>query len=124
MDNEDEQMEQDEMETYLRTSTEEKYNKNKPFEEHNNEGEWMTQFSYLTEEEENALFIVFITGNVENQKTWINAKMNLARTLTNEEIKRREEEVLDRIIPTELVDVDKVFDETFDEEETDDLSKY
>src|ERR1700678_1603080 len=73
--------------------------------------------------------------------------MNLARTLTNEETKRREEEILDRIIPTGLVDVDKVtkrreeeildriiptglvdvdevFDKTFDKEETDDLSEY
>jgi hypothetical protein len=66
MDNADEQTEQDEMEMYLRTSTEEKYDKNEPFEEHDNEGEWTTQFSYPTEEEENTLFIVFMTGNVAN----------------------------------------------------------
>jgi superfamily II DNA helicase RecQ len=64
-----------------------------------------------------------MTGNVENQKTWINAKIDLARPLTNEETKRREKEILDRIIPTELVDVDKVFDKTFDEEDIDNLSK-
>src|SRR5271168_3103833 len=45
--------------------------------------------------------------------------MNLTRTQTNEEIRRREEEILDRIIPTEIMD----FDETFDEEETDNLSE-
>ena len=83
----------------------------------------MTQFSYLTEEEENTLFIVFMTGNVENQKTWINARMNLARTQTNEETRRWEEEILDRIIPTEIVDLGKVFEEE-DKEETDNFSEY
>src|SRR5271155_3160044 len=78
-----------------------------------------TQFSYPTEEEENTLFIAFMTGNVEDQKTWINAKMNLAKTLTNEEARRREEEILDRIIPTRIMDLDK----DFDEEETDNLSE-
>jgi hypothetical protein len=65
MDNNEDKTEQDEMETYLRTSMEEElksstqgeYNKDEPFEEPDNEGKWMTQFSYLTEEEENALFI-------------------------------------------------------------------
>src|ERR1700678_1496155 len=82
----------------------------------------MTQFSYPTEEEENTLFIAFMTGNVENQKTWINAKMNLAEATINEETKRREEEILNRIIPTEIVDLDKAFEEE-DKEETDNLSE-
>src|SRR5271168_2202686 len=75
---------------------------------------------YPTEEEENALFIVFMTGNVEDQKTWINANMNLARASPNEETRRREEEILDRIIPTEIMD--KAFEEE-DEEEIDNLSE-
>src|ERR1700678_3793460 len=100
MDNDDEQTEQDKTEMCLRTSTEEEqkpstweeYDKDKPFEEYDedkpfkgndDEGKWTTQFSYPTQEEENMLFIVFMTGNVEDQKTWINAKMNLAKTLTN-----------------------------------------
>src|SRR5271168_3542002 len=128
MDNDEERTEQDEIDTYLRTSMEEGqepstweeydeeeplegYDKNKPFEENNDEGKWTTQFSYPTEEEENTLFIAFMSGNVEDQKTWINAKMNLTRTLTNKKITRREEEILDRIIPTEIVDLDKVFEE-------------
>jgi cation transport regulator ChaC len=86
MDNKDEQTEQDKTETYLKTSMEEEqkssmeeeYNEDKPFEENNDKGKWMTQFSYLTKEEENTLFIAFMTGNVENQKTWINTQMNLA----------------------------------------------
>src|SRR6202522_2940191 len=135
MDNDDEQIEQDEIDTYLRSSTEEEqkpstwegydeeepleYDEDKPFKENDDEGKWMTQFSYPTEEEENTLFIAFMTGNVEDQKTWINAKMNLTRTQTNEEIRRREEEILDRIIPTEIMDLD----ETFEEEETNDLSE-
>jgi hypothetical protein len=126
MDNKDEQTEQDETETYLRTSMEEEqkssmeeeYNEDEPFEE-NNEVKWMTPFSYPTEEEENTLFSVFMTGNVEDQKTWINAKMSLTRTLTNEETGRREEEILDRIIPTGIMDLD----EDFEEEETDNLSE-
>jgi hypothetical protein len=97
MDNKDKQMEQDKTETYLRTSTEEEqkssmeeeYDEDEPFKENDDEGKWMTQFSYPTEEEEeNTLFIVFMTGNVKNQKTWINARMNLARTLTNKETRR------------------------------------
>jgi hypothetical protein len=36
---------------------EEEYNEDKPFNENNDEGKWTTQFSYLTEEEENTLFI-------------------------------------------------------------------
>src|SRR5271168_1034501 len=60
--------------------------------------------------------------NIENQKTWINTRMNLARTQTNKETRRREEEILDRIIPTEIVDLDKVFEEK-DEEETNDFSE-
>jgi hypothetical protein len=39
--------------------------------------------------------------------------MNLAKTLTNEETRRREEEILDRIIPTKIMDLDEVFDENF-----------
>src|SRR5271168_5096601 len=96
----------------------EEYNKDEPFKENNDEGKWTTQFSYPTEEE-NTLFIAFMTGNIEDQKTWINAKMNLIRTQTNKETRRREEEILDRIIPTEIMDLD----ETFDEEETGDLSE-
>src|SRR6202522_1336939 len=111
MDNDKEKTEQDETEPYLRTSMEEEqepsaweeydeeeplegYDKDEPFEENDDEGKWTTQFSYPTEEEENTLFIVFMTGNVEDQKTWINAKMNLARATTNEETRRREEEIL------------------------------
>jgi hypothetical protein len=60
-----------------------------------------------------------MTGNVEDQKTWTNTKMNLARTLTNEQTRRREEEILDRIIPTRITDLDK----DFDEEEMDNLSE-
>jgi hypothetical protein len=60
-----------------------------------------------------------MTGNVEDQKTWINAKMNLTRTFTNEQTRRREEEILDRIIPTGIMDLD----EDFDKEETDNLSE-
>src|SRR5271168_5506650 len=95
MDNNEEQTEQDETDTYLRTSMmeelkssmEEEYDKDEPFEENLDEGKWTTQFSYPTKEEENTLFIVFMTGNVEDQRTWINAKMNLTRTQTNEEIR-------------------------------------
>src|ERR1700678_2261554 len=137
MDDDEEQTEQDETETYLRTSMEkeqkpstwEEYNEEEPFEEYDepfeendDEGKWTTQFSYPTEEEENALFIAFMTGNVEDQKTWINAKMNLARATINEETRRREEEILDRIIPTGIVDLDEAFEEE-DEEETDNLSE-
>src|SRR5271168_3353846 len=138
MDNDEEQTEQDETDTYLRTSMEEEqepstweeYNEEEPFEEYDedetfeekdDEGKWTTQFSYPTEEEENALFIAFMTGNVEDQKTWINAKTNLARATTNEETRRREEEILNRIIPTGIVDLDEAFEE--DDEETDDLSE-
>src|SRR5271168_4669791 len=135
LDNDKEQTEQDEIDTYLRTSMEEEqkpstweeYEEEEPFEEYdedksfkeNNEGKCMTQFSYPTEEEENALFIPFMTGNVEDQKNWINAKMDLARATTNEETRRREEEILNRIIFTEIMDLDKAFEEE-DEEETDD----
>src|ERR1700678_3569953 len=63
-----------------------------------------------------------MTGNVEDQKTWINAKMNLARATTDEETRRRDKEILDRIIPTEIMDLDEPFEEE-DEEETDDLSE-
>src|ERR1700678_3900309 len=139
MDNDEERTDQDEIEMNLRTSTEEeqkpstweefdedepfkKYDKDEPFKENVDEGKWTTQFSYPTEEEENALFLAFMTGNVEDQKTWINAKMNLARATTNEETRRREEEILNRIIPTGIVDLDEVFEEE-DEEETDDLSE-
>src|SRR5271168_37885 len=138
MDNDEERTEQDEIDTYLRTSMEEEqepstweeydeeeplegYDKDEPFEENDDEGKWTTQFSYPTEEEENALFIAFMTGTVEDQKKWINAKMNLARATINEETRRREEEILDRIIPTGIVDLDEAFEE--DEEETDDLSE-
>src|SRR5271168_377334 len=104
MDNNEEQTEQDEIDTYLRTSTEEEqkpstweeYDEDEPFEEYDKDeslkenddkGKWTTQFSYPTKEE-NTLFIAFMTGNVEDQKTWINAKKNLARTSTNEETRR------------------------------------
>src|SRR6202522_2489143 len=63
-----------------------------------------------------------MTGNVKDQKTWINAKMNLARATTDEETRRREKEILDRIVPTEIMDLDEPFEEE-DEEETDDLSE-
>src|SRR6202522_4447767 len=139
MDNAKEQPEQDKKNTHLRTSTEEEqkpstweeYDEEEPFEEYDeyesfkenvDEGKWTTQFSYPTEEEENALFLAFMTGNVEDQKTWINAKMNLTRTVTNEKIRRREEEILDRIIPIGIMDLDRAFEEE-DEEETDDLSE-
>src|SRR6202522_1793848 len=139
MDNGKEQTEQDEIDTYLRTSmgeeqkpsTWEEYDEeepfevndeNEPFEENDDEGKWTTQFSYPTEEEENALFIAFMTGSVEDQKTWIDAKMNLARATTDEETRRREKEILDRIIPTEIVDLDKTFEER-DEEGTNDISE-
>src|ERR1700678_990677 len=49
--------------------------------------------------------------------------MNLTRTQTNEETRRREEEILDRIVPTRIVDLDKAFEEE-DKEETNDLSEY
>src|ERR1700678_4841766 len=139
MDNDKEQTEQDETDTHLRTSMEkeqepstweeygkeeplEGYDKDEPFEENDDEGKWTTQFFYPTEEEENALFIAFMTGNVEDQKTWINAKMNLARATTDEETRKREKEILDRIIPTEIMDLDEPFEEE-DEEEMDDLSE-
>src|ERR1700678_2787154 len=139
MDNGKEQTEQDKTETYLRTSAEEEqkysmeeeydeeepfkeYDEDEPFEDNNNEGKWTTQFSYPTKEEENTLFIAFMTGNVENQKTWINTKMNLAKATTDEETRRREKEILDRIIPTEIMDLDEPFEEE-DEEETDDFSE-
>src|ERR1700678_2782584 len=139
MDNDKGQTERDETETYLRTSMEEEQkpstweeydeeepfevnDENEPFEENDDEGKWTTQFSYPTEEEENALFIAFMTGSVEDQKTWIDAKMNLARATTDEETRRREKEILDRIIPTEIVDLDKTFEEG-DEEETNDISE-
>src|ERR1700678_2653196 len=87
MDNDEVQTEQDETDTYLRTSMEEEqepstweeYDEEEPFEEdepfkgNDDEGKWTTRFSYPTEEEENALFIAFMTGNVEDQKSWINA---------------------------------------------------
>src|ERR1700678_824404 len=140
MDDDEEQTEQDETDMYLRTSMEEKqksstweehdeeepleeYEENEPFEESDDEGKGTTQLSYPTEEEEKALFIAFITGSVEDQKTWIDAKKNLARATTDEETRRREKEILDRIIPTETMDLDEPFEEG-DEEETDDLSKY
>src|SRR6202522_3790604 len=139
MDNDEVQTEQDETDTYLRTSMEEVqepstweeydkeeplegYDKDEPFEENDDEGKWTTQFSYPTEEEENALFLAFMTGTVKDQKKWINAKMNLARATTNEETRRREEEILHRIIPTEIVDLDRSFEEE-DEEGTDNLSE-
>src|SRR5271168_4028728 len=136
MDNDEEQTEQDKTDTYLRTAMEEKqepstweeYDEEEPFEENDedesskendDEGKWMTQFSYPTKEEENTLFIAFMTGNVEDQRTWINAKMNLARASTNNETRRREEEILNRIIPTGMKDLDK----DFDEEEMDNSSE-
>jgi hypothetical protein len=139
MDNNDEQTEQDKTEMYLRTSTKEEqkpstweeydeegpfeeYNEDESFKENDDEGKWTTQFSYPTEEEENTLFIAFMTGNVEDQKTWINAKMSLTRTVTNEKTRRREEEILNRIIPTEIVDLDEAFSKE-DEEEMDNLSE-
>src|SRR6202522_59591 len=139
MDNDEVQTEQDETDTYLRTSMEEEqepstweeYDEEEPFEENdedesskenNDEGKWMTQFSYPTKEEEDALFIAFMSGTVEDQLKWIDAKKNLARTTTNEETRRREEEILDRLSPTGVVDLDKVFEEE-DEEETNDFSK-
>src|SRR5271168_4811970 len=96
MDNDEEQTEQDETETYLRTSVEEEqepstweeYDEDEPFKENDDEGKWTTQFSYPTKEEEDTLFIAFMTGNVEDQKTWINAKMNLAKATTDEETRR------------------------------------
>src|SRR6202789_3213969 len=77
MDNDKEQTEQDEIDTYLRTSMEEEqkpstweeydedepfeeYDKDEPFEENDDEGKWTTQFSYPTEEEENTLFLALI----------------------------------------------------------------
>src|ERR1700678_1587404 len=71
MDNDEEQTEQDEIDTYLRTSMEEEqkpltweeydeeqpfeeYDKDKSFKENDDEGKWTTQFSYPTKEEENA----------------------------------------------------------------------
>src|SRR6202522_2780439 len=138
MDNDEEQTEQDETDMYLRTSMEEEQEPStweeydeEPFEENDDdesskenddEGKWMTQFSYPTEEEENILFIAFMTGNVEDQKKWINVKMNLAKTTTDEETRRREKEILDRIIPTEIVDLDEAVSKE-DKEETDDLSE-
>src|ERR1700678_500319 len=139
MERDEEQTEQDEIDTYLRTSmgeerkpsTWEEYDEeepfevndeNEPFEENDDEGKWTTQFSYPTEEEENALFIAFMTGTVEDQKKWINAKMNLARATTDEEPRTREKEILDRIIPTGIVDLDEAFEEE-DKEETDNLSE-
>src|ERR1700678_1684115 len=87
MDNDEEQTEQDETETYLRTSMEEEqelstweeYDEEEPFgeneedkssKENDNEGKWMTQFSYPTKEEEDALFIAFMTGTIEDQRKW------------------------------------------------------
>src|ERR1700678_1213288 len=139
MDNDEERTDQDEIEMNLRTSTEEeqkpstweefdedepfkKYDKDEPFKENVDEGKWTTQFSYPTKEEENALFLAFMTGNVEDQKTWINTKMNLTKATTDEETRRREKEILDRIIPTEIMDLDEPFEEE-DKEETDDLSE-
>src|ERR1700678_388210 len=139
MDNDEVQTEQDETDTYLRTSMEEEqepstweeYDEEEPFEENDedksskendDEGKWMTQFSYLTKEEEDALFIAFMSGTVEDQQKWIDAKKNLARATTNEETMKREEEIFNRIIPTEIVDLDEAFSKE-DEEETDDLSE-
>src|ERR1700678_672256 len=138
MDDKDEQTEQDKTEMYLRTSAEEEqkpstweeYDEEEPLEEYeedksfknDDEGKWTTQFSYPTEEEENALFIAFMTGNVEDQQKWIDAKKNLARATTNEETRKREKEILDRMIPTEIMDLDEPFEEE-DEEEMDDLSE-
>src|SRR6202522_4078503 len=139
MDNDKVQTEQDETDTYLRASMEEEqepstweeYDEEEPFEENDehesskendDEGKWMTQFSYPTKEEEDALFIAFMSGTVEDQQKWIDAKKNLARTTTDEETRRREKEILDRIIPTEIMDLDEAFEEE-DKEETDDLSE-
>src|ERR1700678_4459174 len=138
MENDKEQTEQDEIDTYLRTSTEEEqkpstweeydkeepleYDEDEPFKENDDAGKWTTQFSYPTEEEENTLFIAFMTGNIDDQKTWINANMNLAKATTNKETRRREEEILNRIIPTGIMDLDKTFEEK-DKEETDDFSE-
>jgi hypothetical protein len=136
MDNDKEKTEQDKIDMCLRTSTEEEqepltweeYDKEELFEENdedesskenNDEGKWTTQFSYPTKEEEDALFIAFMTGTVEDQKKWINAKMNLARATINEETRRREEEILNRIIPIGTMDSNK----DFDKEETDNLSE-
>src|ERR1700678_4548958 len=79
MDNYDKQTEQGETDTdmYLRTSmkekqkssTKEEYDEDEPFKKNDDKEKWMTQFSYPTKEEENALFIAFMTGNVEDQKT-------------------------------------------------------
>src|SRR5271168_4507287 len=49
-------------------------------------------------------------------------KDELARATTNEETRRREKGILDKIIPTEILDLDEPFEEE-DEEETDDLSE-
>src|SRR6202522_679639 len=85
MDNDEVQTEQDETDTYLRASMEEEqepstweeYDEEEPFEENDedesskendDEGKWMTQFSYPTKEEEDALFIVFMSGTVEDQQ--------------------------------------------------------
>src|ERR1700678_1754465 len=139
MDNDEEQTEQDETDTYLRASMEEEqepstweeYNEEEPFEENDEDksskesddkGKWMTQFSYPTKEEEDALFIAFMTGTVEDQRKWIDAKMNLTRATTNEETRKREEEILNRIIPTGIVDFDEAFEEE-DKEKTDDLTE-
>src|ERR1700678_2203366 len=129
MDNDEEQTEQDETCTYLRTSMEEEQEpstweefEEEPFKENDDEGKWMTQFSYPTKEEEDALFIAFMTGTVEDQRKWIEAKMNLTRATTNEETRKREEEILNRIIPTGIVDFDEAFEEE-DKEETDDLTE-
>src|SRR6202522_534648 len=129
MDNDEDQTEQDETCSYLRTSMEEEQEpstweeyEEEPFKENDDEGKWMTQFSYPAKEEEDALFLAFMSGTVEDQKKWIDAKMNLARATTNEETRRREEKILNRIIPTEIVDLDEAFSEE-DEEETDDLSE-
>jgi hypothetical protein len=46
----------------------------------------------------------------------------LAKASTDEETRRREEEILNRIIPTEIVDLDKAFEEE-DEEEMNDFSE-
>src|ERR1700678_3263694 len=78
MDNDEEQTEQDETDTYLRTSADEErkpstweeYDEEEPFEEYDEDesfkenddkGKWTTQFFHPTEEEENALFIAFMT---------------------------------------------------------------
>jgi hypothetical protein len=120
MDNKNEQTEQDKTKMYLRTSMEEEYDEDEPFEEQDDEGEWTTQSSHLTNKEENTLFIAFINGDVEDQKNiWINAKMNLAKNLAIDKNDRQKERILEGIIPTELVNLDEVFDE----EEMDNLSE-